>query len=551
MSTPPSFTPNPKRRRPDFDDAHVIGQEAPSGAPIPPPEGIAPQMWRISEDGADSSRPLMPPTLDQPQRDPSSLFPRRSAPTPPRRSRRDLPRASRCARARRTRHRSRRPPPRGRTLFRHLRPPPRGRTLFRHLRPPPVGVRRFRIRLPRPTRRRLLRTRRPSRPALATLATTHTPAAPSFAPGSSNAPTTRTPAAPSFAPSGNGPRQVSATRSQAIPNPVPTPGATPSRTAPATAPRPRRKRRRRLVLKTLSVLLVIVLAWGGFLVWDANTNIGRVSALSGASDTAGTTYLLAGSDSRADGAVQDGFEGSERADSIMLVNIAANGQAVALSIPRDTYAEIPGVGWDKINASYAYGGPQLLVETVEKLTGLTVDHFVQIGMGAVPDMVDAVGGVELCYDHDSNDEYSGLNWTAGCHTVDGPTALQFSRMRYQDPEGDIGRTKRQRQVISKVVSEAASPATLINPARTLRVERAGSKSFTVDEDSSIMTVASLVMALRSASSDELMGVPPIESLDYTTSAGASAVLLRDETAPDFFAKLRAGKLTTSDFNQIG
>lgn len=285
--------------------------------------------------------------------------------------------------------------------------------------------------------------------------------------------------------------------------------------------------------------------------WDANTNIGRVSALSGGADTPGTTYLLAGSDSRADGAVQDGFEGSERADSIMLVNIAANGQAVALSIPRDTYAEIPGVGWDKINASYAYGGPQLLVETVEKLTGLTVDHFVQIGMGAVPDMVDAVGGVELCYDHDSNDEYSGLNWTAGCHTVDGPTALQFSRMRYQDPEGDIGRTKRQRQVISKVVSEAASPATLINPARTLRVERAGSKSFTVDEDSSIMTVASLVMALRSASSDELMGVPPIESLDYTTSAGASAVLLRDETAPDFFAKLRAGKLTTSDLNQIG
>ena len=85
--------------------------------------------------------------------------------------------------------------------------------------------------------------------------------------------------------------------------------------------------------------------------------------------------------------VQDGFEGSERADSIMLVNVAPNGQAVALSIPRDTYAEIPGVGWDKINASYAYGGPQLLVETVEKLTGLTVDHFVQIGMGAVPDMV--------------------------------------------------------------------------------------------------------------------------------------------------------------------
>ena len=600
MSTPPSFTPNPKRRRPDFDDAHVIGQEAPSGAPIPPPEGIAPQMWRISEDGADSSRPLMPPTLDQPQRDPSSLFPRRSAPTPPP----SFAPGSAARKSLRTRQADSSQIPSSSPKGAYPVPTPASSPKGAYPVPTPASSARRSAPVPNPpatpdettvapnppatpdettvapnppsfapgsSNAATSRTpaapsfapgsgntatpRTPAAPSFApgssNTATPRTPAAPSFAPGSGNAATPRTPAAPSFAPSGNGPRQASATRSQAVPDPVPTPGATPSRTAPATAPRPRRKRRRRLVLKTLSVLLVIVLAWGGFLVWDANTNIGRVSALSGASDTAGTTYLLAGSDSRADGAVQDGFEGSERADSIMLVNIAANGQAVAVSIPRDTYAEIPGVGWDKINASYAYGGPQLLVETVEKLTGLTVDHFVQIGMGAVPDMVDAVGGVELCYDHDSNDEYSGLNWTAGCHTVDGPTALQFSRMRYQDPEGDIGRTKRQRQVISKVVSEAASPATLINPARTLRVERAGSKSFTVDEDSSIMTVASLVMALRSASSDELMGVPPIESLDYTTSAGASAVLLRDETAPDFFAKLRSGKLTTSDLNQIG
>ena len=551
MSTPPSFTPNPKRRRPDFDDAHVIGQEAPSGAPIPPPEGIAPQMWRISEDGADSSRPLMPPTLDQPQRDPSSLFPRRSAPTPPP----SFTPGSAARKSLRTRQADSSQIPSPSPQATYPVPTPASSPQGAYPVPAPASSTRRSAPVPNPPATPDETTVAPTPPSFAPgsgdAATTHTTAAPSFAPGSGSPVASGSPAAPSFAPSGNGPRQVSTTRSQAIPDPVPTPGATPSRPAPTTAPRPRRKRRRRLVLKTLSVLLVIVLAWGGFLVWDANTNIGRVSALSGASDTAGTTYLLAGSDSRADGAVQDGFEGSERADSIMLVNIAANGQAVALSIPRDTYAEIPGVGWDKINASYAYGGPQLLVETVEKLTGLTVDHFVQIGMGAVPDMVDAVGGVELCYDHDSNDEYSGLNWTAGCHTVDGPTALQFSRMRYQDPEGDIGRTKRQRQVISKVVSEAASPATLINPARTLRVERAGSKSFTVDEDSSIMTVASLVMALRSASSDELMGVPPIESLDYTTSAGASAVLLRDETAPDFFAKLRAGKLTTSDFNQIG
>ena len=418
-------------------------------------------MWRISDDEAAAARPLMPRTLDQPQRDSQSIFPRRTPAQQP-----------------------------------------------------------------------------PSfQPASAANP-------PSYAPGSGRASGSGT-----YAPSGNGPRQVTINRSQSAPAPAPTPAA-PPRTPSAPAAKPRRRKRRRPILKTLCLLLVLILAWGGFLMWDANTNMGRVSALSGAADTPGTTYLLAGSDSRADGAVQDGFNESERADSIMLVNVAPNGQKVALSIPRDTYAEIPGVGWDKINASYAYGGPELLVETVEKLTGLTVDHFVQIGMGAVPDMVDAVGGVELCYDNDADDQYSGLKWTAGCHTVDGTTALQFSRMRYQDPEGDIGRTKRQRQVISKVISSAASPSTLINPAKTLRVERAGSRSFTVDEDSSVLTVASLVWALRGASSNQMMGVPPIESLNFTTSAGASAVLLRDTTADDFFAKLRAGKLTTADLNQV-
>ena len=460
MSNPPSFTPDPRRRRPGSDDAHVVGEEVRGGAPTPPPEALAPQMWRISDDEADASRPLMPRTLDQPQRDSQSIFPRRT----------------------------------------------------------PV-----------------------QRPPSFQPASASNP--PSYAPGSG-----RSSGANTYAPSGNGPRQVTINRAQGMPAPAPAPAAPPAPSAPVSAPR--RRKRCHPILKTLCLFLVIILAWGGFLMWDANTNMGRVSALSGAADTPGTTYLLAGSDSRADGAVKDGFDESERADSIMLVNVAPNGQTVALSIPRDTYAEIPGVGWDKINASYAYGGPQLLVETVEKLTGLTVDHFVQIGMGAVPDMVDAVGGVELCYDNDADDQYSGLKWTAGCHTVDGTTALQFSRMRYQDPEGDIGRTKRQRQVISKVISSAASPSTLINPAKTLRVERAGSKSFTVDEDSSVVTVASLVWALRSASSNQMMGVPPIESLNFTTNAGASAVLLRDTTADDFFAKLRAGTLTTSDLNQV-
>ncbi len=352
-----------------------------------------------------------------------------------------------------------------------------------------------------------------------------------------------------------------------------------------------RRLARRVGLSLLAVTIFVVSA-AGFAWHNIQSRIAwfNIDSLLTEEDRPGTkppdsyegravNLLILGTDSRAGNNNVDGSQGSEdvasaRSDTALVMHISADRKRVdAVSIPRDTLVDIPEcktLDGEKtessedtpFNSAFAKGagdsddkkavasGATCTWKTVEKLTGLTVDHFVQIGMGAVPDMVDAVGGVELCYDNDADDQYSGLKWTAGCHTVDGTTALQFSRMRYQDPEGDIGRTKRQRQVISKVISSAASPSTLVNPAKTLRVERAGSRSFTVDEDSSVLTVASLVWALRSASSNQMMGVPPIESLNFTTNAGASAVLLRDTTADDFFAKLRSGTLTTSDLNQV-
>ena len=295
-------------------------------------------------------------------------------------------------------------------------------------------------------------------------------------------------------------------------------------------------------------LLVLIVAWGAFLVWDANSHLGRTNALTSGASTPGTTYLLAGSDSRADGAVQDGFDENDRSDTIMLIHVAQNGQATALSIPRDSYVEIPDYGWDKINASFAYGGANLLTQTVENLTGLHVDHYVQVGMGGVANIVNAVGGINVCFDGDVSDDPSGLVWQAGCSDVDGMTALAFSRMRYSDPKGDIGRAERQRQVISKVIDKSASIGTFVNPARTLRLERAGSESFTVDEDSSVVDVAKLVLAFRSASNNGLIGAPPIDEINYQTDMGTSAVLLEGTTAPDFFEKLRSGTLSTEDFN---
>ena len=122
-------------------------------------------------------------------------------------------------------------------------------------------------------------------------------------------------------------------------------------------------------------------------------------------------------------------------------------------------------------------------------------------------------------------------------------------MRKSDPTGDIGRAQRQRTVVSAVVSKAMSPTTLINPFRQDRLVDSGTRALTGDEDASTLDLAQMALAFRSASNEGLTGAPPIESLDYEPGGIGAAVLLQDETAPDFFAKLREGELTTSDFNQ--
>ncbi|HZK05353.1 MAG TPA: LCP family protein [Actinomycetaceae bacterium] len=280
-------------------------------------------------------------------------------------------------------------------------------------------------------------------------------------------------------------------------------------------------------------------------IW-ANSRLTRVEALSDAKSTAGTTYLLVGSDSRADGQIADGTEG-HRADTIILLHRARNGQTSMISLPRDTLVTIPESGDNKLNASYAWGGAPLLVRTVEGLTGLTVDHYVEIGMGGVVNVVDAVGGVELCLDYDVNDELSELVWTAGCHEADGRTALAFARMRYSDPLGDIGRGARQRQVIGAVVREAATPGTLVNPARQVRLISAGVSSLTVGERTGVIGLGRLGLAFRKAIGDEgLTGTPPIASMGYDAGAIGSVVLLSD-AAPEFFERLRTGQLTDADF----
>ncbi|MDD7687159.1 MAG: LCP family protein [Actinomycetaceae bacterium] len=310
---------------------------------------------------------------------------------------------------------------------------------------------------------------------------------------------------------------------------------------------------RRFLVITLVLLLALTLLWIGYLYSYGNGRLTHVNALSGAPNTPGTTYLIVGSDQRAKDS-PDPTEGM-RSDTIMLLHKPAHGAPALISIPRDSWVAIPGNGHAKINAAFSWGGQKLLVQTVEQLTGLTVDHYVQIGMNGVEQLTDAVGGIQLCitdknFSFPISDRDSGLTWEkSGCETANGAKALAFSRMRQADPQGDLGRTKRQRQVVGAILRKALSPTLFINPFQQKHLVGSTADALTVDSKDSLMDIASAGLALRTTmGTDGLLGTPPISSLDYWVD-GQSAVQLDPDRIDDFWKKVREGTLTKADFIQ--
>lgn len=207
-------------------------------------------------------------------------------------------------------------------------------------------------------------------------------------------------------------------------------------------------------------------------------------------DQPGTTYLIVGSDSREgldadarqDLSTGEGIEGS-RTDTIMLLHIGDE-KPVLLSIPRDSPVDIPGRGTDKINSAFGGegGGPELLVETIEQNTGIRVDDYVEIGFGGFVDIVDGLGGVEICPETAITDPRAGLDLDEGCQEADGVTALGYARTRQNFALQDLNRVKNQRDVIGAIGSKAASPWTVLNPLRYLRVIGSGAGSLTIGEN---------------------------------------------------------------------
>ncbi|PLR75940.1 LytR family transcriptional regulator [Bacillus sp. V3-13] len=149
-----------------------------------------------------------------------------------------------------------------------------------------------------------------------------------------------------------------------------------------------------------------------------------------------------------------------RSDTMIVLTVNPGEKSVKmLSIPRDTRTEIIGKGFeDKINHAYAFGGPEMSMDTVENFLDIPIDYYMQINMEGFQDIVDAVGGITVNNDMDLKVE--GAHFPKGEITLNGEQALIYSRIRYEDPRGDFGRQLRQRQIIQEVISEGASLSSL-------------------------------------------------------------------------------------------
>jgi LCP family protein required for cell wall assembly len=228
----------------------------------------------------------------------------------------------------------------------------------------------------------------------------------------------------------------------------------------------------------------------------------------------GHTYLLVGSDSREGltreqrGEYGTGTADGQRTDTIMLLHTGA-GPNLLLSIPRDSIVDVPGYGKTKVNAAYAYDGPELLVETLENETGIRIDSYVEIGLGGFVNVVDAVGGVEICPKTAMKDRLAKLDVEKGCQEADGPTALGYARSRKISQLGDIDRAERQREVVSAVGDKAASPWSVLNPVRYTRLAGAGSEALVLGEDTGPIDTVRFAWAMTRVTGDKGLtcGVP--------------------------------------------
>ncbi|PRY01454.1 LCP family protein [Allonocardiopsis opalescens] len=309
-----------------------------------------------------------------------------------------------------------------------------------------------------------------------------------------------------------------------------------------------------MLLTTAAVMSALVLlasggAWA-FTGW-ASGRLDRIDPFGALGDRpedgprGALTFLLVGADDRS-GLTREELdrlnlgrdEGGARTDTMMLVHLNRERDAISVvALPRDSWVTIPGHGPAKINAAYSFGGPQLAVQTVERATGVRIDHYAEVNFLGFLRVVDALGGVRICLPEPISDPRSGLQLPAGTHVVDGAGALAYVRTR-STAGGDLDRIDRQQRFISALLEAATDTRTLSDPARFTAFSETVLQTVTVDDGLTGGALLELGNQLRSVSMDDVtFTTVPAAQTDFTAPTGESAVLWDTEAARELFGRI--------------
>jgi LCP family protein required for cell wall assembly len=306
------------------------------------------------------------------------------------------------------------------------------------------------------------------------------------------------------------------------------------RGAPGARPPRRPARRSGWGLRLATALSVTVLGVGAIghgLISGVDTRIDRVDPFKDMKNRPagghGTNLLLVGTDGRERVTREEkrkyrlGGAPCNCTDTVMLVHISRNrDRASVISLPRDSYAELPEhtdrtsgrhhrAHPVKLNAAYAEGGPALTVRTVEAMTKVKIDHYLEVDFTSFMKTVDAMGGVEICTAGPMKDKYTGLDIPAGTHRFNGGQALQYVRSRHVDAGSDLGRMQRQQRFVAALIHRASDSGILLNPVKFRDVASTMLGSVRADRDFGTDEMLALGRAMRgfSAASSEFASVP--------------------------------------------
>ncbi|WP_304451792.1 LCP family protein [Nocardiopsis sp. YSL2] len=322
----------------------------------------------------------------------------------------------------------------------------------------------------------------------------------------------------------------------------------------------RRRRSGLLVMSALSALVLLASGTSWAITGWMSSSLNRFDVFAGLNEddrpeneTGGLTFLVIGSDSRDEmdredrNALSVGSTPGQRSDTIMLVRLNHERDRITVvGIPRDLWVDVPGQGEDKINAAYAYGGPQLTVRTVESVTGVRVDHYVEVDFSGFVNVVDALDGIEVCLPEPIQDPKAHLDMAAGTHSVDGAEALAFSRTR-ATARGDLDRIDRQQQVLSAMLDKAMSSETLSDPTRLTAFLDTSLSSVTVDEGLDTSTINQLAYQMRDTDLSAVTFTQvPIAVMEHWTPRGDVALLWDEPAARDLFADIQADRPITEE-----